>query len=306
MLPSGIFLWKNGRAPDVPPTSAADLASVHSGWAADVDAFGPWDREVREGGNVFLAGSDGGDGPAMVAVHRCATSMVAARSLADSGALGPWGCLVAAEQTQGRGQLRRPWVSTPGNLHVSIVLPAPPESGEWSRALSGLWPLVAGYLFSTVLRDRGAFLQIKWPNDLLQSGRKVGGILIEEAKGVVILGMGLNLAGAPSDGQMREDHSVPAGILEIPDGPSTAFALCRTLVTCGKRVYENLLDDLTPSRFLARVANRLAWFGQPVLVREGGEGEYRAIVKGLSSDGGLVLSLGARETVLYSGSIFPL
>jgi len=306
MLAPGIFLWKSGGDPDVSLSEIAEVAAAHPNWAADVAAFGPWEREVAEAGNVFLAGKTGEDGPTIVVARRCATTMTACRALARSGVLGPWGCLVAVEQAQGRGQLRRPWVSTPGNLHVSMVLPQPPEAGEWNRVLPDLWPLAAGYLFSTVLRDQEAYLQIKWPNDLLQSGRKVGGILIEEVQGMVILGMGLNLAGAPPDGQMREDHSVSAAVLEIPRQPRTALGLCQTLVTRGKRVYENLLDDLTPSRFLARVANRLAWLGQPVLVREGGEGEYRAVVKGLSSDGGLVLSLGAKETVLYSGSILPL
>ncbi|MEF2229525.1 MAG: biotin--[acetyl-CoA-carboxylase] ligase [Pseudodesulfovibrio sp.] len=306
MLPSGIFLWKSGGGPGVPPTEPAEVAAAHPDWAAAMASLGPWKREVAEGGGVFLAGGGGEDGPVIVVVRHCATTMTAARFLARSGALGPWGCLVAVEQSQGRGQLRRPWVSSPGNLHLSVVLPAPPGAGEWGRVLPGLWPLVAGYLFSTVLRDHGVFLQIKWPNDLLQSGRKVGGILIEDVEGVVVLGMGLNLAGAPPDGQMREDRSVPAAVLEIPGHGRTALGLCQTLVSCGKRVYQNLLDDLTPSRFLDRVASRLAWFGQPVLVREGGEGEYRAVIKGLSSDGGLVLSLGAKETVLYSGSIFPL
>jgi len=305
MLSQGIFLWKSGNGGDVPPSDSALVAASHPSWREDVEACSPFDQTVEEAGSAFLLGSCR-DVPPTVIVRECATSMTAARSLAESGTLGPWGSVVAVEQGSGRGQLRRPWVSTPGNLHVSMVLPEPPASGPWRDALPDLRPLVFGYVFSEVLLEMGTYAQLKWPNDLLVDGRKVGGLLIEEARSTVVLGMGLNLVASPSDDLMRDDRSVPAGILQIPDHALTAMGLWRTLVTRGKSVYEYLLDDCTPVRFLARVANRLAWLGRTVLVREGGEGEYTAVVKGLSSNGGLVMSRGERETILYSGSIFPL
>jgi len=305
MLPQGIFLWKSGNGSDVPPSDPALVAASHPSWKEDMEACGPFGEEVEEAGSIFLRGSCR-ETPPTVVVRECATTMVAARALAASGTLGPWGSVVAVEQGSGRGQLRRPWVSSPGNLHVSMVLPEPPASGPWREVLDDLRPLLLGYVFSEVLLEMGAYAQLKWPNDLLQDGRKVGGLLIEEAKGTVVLGMGLNLVASPSDDRMREDSSVSAGVLQIPDRIPTAMGLWRELVTRGKSVYEYLLDDWTPARFLVRVANRLAWLGRTVLVREGGEGEYTAVVKGLSSNGGLVMSRGERETILYSGSIFPL
>lgn len=305
MLPQGIFLWKSGDGGDVPPSDSASVAASHPSWGEAMAACGPFGEVVEEAGSTFLLGSCR-DAPPTVIVRDCVTTMTAARGLAGSGVLGPWGSVAAVEQGGGRGQLRRPWVSTPGNLHVSVVLPGPPASGPWREALADLRPLLLGYVFSEVLLELGAYAQLKWPNDLLLEGRKVGGILIEEARNVVVLGMGLNLVASPPDDMMREDRSVPAGILQIPDHRLTALGLWRTLVTRGKSVYEYLLDDWTPARFLVRVANRLAWLGQTVLVREGGEGKYTAVVKGLSSNGGLVMSRGERDTVLYSGSIFPL
>jgi BirA family biotin operon repressor/biotin-[acetyl-CoA-carboxylase] ligase len=71
-------------------------------------------------------------------------------------------------------------------------------------------------------------------------------------------------------------------------------------------VYAALFDGMEPSRFLKAVANRLAWHGRSVRVREGGHEDYHAEIAGLSSKGGLVLRRAGREVVLYSGSIFPL
>jgi BirA family biotin operon repressor/biotin-[acetyl-CoA-carboxylase] ligase len=232
--------------------------------------------------------------------------MKAARILVAEDALGPWGAVMAVRQTEGRGQLRRPWVSSPGNLHVSVVLPAPPESGPWCDAAGDLLPLVMGYVFAEVLRSLGADIRIKWPNDLLQFGRKVGGILIEERKGVVVLGLGINLVDSPADEMMREDRSVSAGVLGIPQHRTGPLTLCELLVNRGRNMYATLFDELEPSQFLSAVANRLAWYGGLVRVREGEQDHYQAEITGLSPKGGLVLRRAGRESVLYSGSIFPL
>ena len=242
----------------------------------------------------------------IIAVDSCETTMELSRQFAESRELGEWGALVSGVQAGGRGQLRRPWVSLPGNLHASVLLPEPPEKGLWAEAMGPLLPLVAGYLACTVLEGLGACLQLKWPNDILQQGRKVGGLLIEERNGRSILGFGLNLVGCPPDEKMREDHSVPAGKLAIPSWAGGPLALLELLVNRGKSVYEVMLDEIPPTQFIAMVESRLAWMGRTIRVREGSEAPYEAVVSGLSLSGGLVVARGRVETVLHSGSIFPL
>jgi len=134
----------------------------------------------------------------------------------------------------------------------------------------------------------------------------VGGMLIEERNGLVVLGVGLNVVESPPDGLMREDHSVSAGVLGIPHHAGGALALCETLVNRGRNVYAALFDGVEPSRFLTVVANRLAWYGRTIRVREGEHEDYHAEIAGLSPKGGLILRRAGREVVLYSGSIFPL
>ncbi|BDQ32624.1 hypothetical protein JCM14722_01660 [Pseudodesulfovibrio portus] len=243
---------------------------------------------------------------AIVAVDTCETTMETVRGLVESEVLGDWGALVSGVQTGGRGQLRRPWASLPGNLHASIALPDAPVRGEWAEALAPLLPLVVGYVVCSVLEEQAAGLKIKWPNDILQDGRKVGGMLIEERNGKSILGLGLNLAGFPPEEELREDHSVPAAKMAIPYPSGGPLTLLERLVNRGKSVYEIMLDEIPPTRFIAMVESRLAWMGRTIRVLEGNEAPYEAVVTGLSLGGGLVVLREGDEKVLYSGSISPL
>ncbi|MCX5829907.1 MAG: biotin--[acetyl-CoA-carboxylase] ligase [Deltaproteobacteria bacterium] len=121
------------------------------------------------------------------------TNIMACR-LARDGA--PEGTVVIADaQGKGKGRLNRVWQSPPGrNLYVSIILRpriAPPAAPQLT--------LVAGVAVAELLASCGLKdVTIKWPNDVLISGKKVCGILTEmnsSASGVdfIILGIGLNV-----------------------------------------------------------------------------------------------------------------
>ncbi|KAB0681949.1 biotin--[acetyl-CoA-carboxylase] ligase [Aureimonas leprariae] len=111
--------------------------------------------------------------------------------------------ITAARQTAGRGRRSRSWVSEPGNLFASVALidPAPAD------ALGNL-PLVAALgvrngLAALPYATKPA-IAIKWPNDVLVSGRKAVGILIESerlpsGRMAVVVGIGVNVASCPSD-----------------------------------------------------------------------------------------------------------
>jgi BirA family biotin operon repressor/biotin-[acetyl-CoA-carboxylase] ligase len=112
----------------------------------------------------------------------------AARELAAGGA-GEGAAVLALEQSRGRGRLGRIWQSPPGGLYLSIVLrPAFPMER---------WPLIglACSLGAAAAAERHAGLpvRLKWPNDLLLDGRKLGGVLIETVGDVAVCGIGLNV-----------------------------------------------------------------------------------------------------------------
>ena len=298
MIPQGFFLMN-----DEPES----MAEAHAAWAMDIDMLGPWEACGHECGNrvQWLKGGKQSDAR-VVMVNTCGSTMELARDLAEKGVLGEWGSVVSVVQHGGRGQLRRPWVSLPGNFHASIVMPKPVTSGPWAESLSRLLPLVVGSVVADCLESLGAAVCIKWPNDILQDDRKVGGMLIEEKGDLTILGLGLNLAGCPSDEQMRDDLSPVAGVLKIQWFKGGPAMLLEALVNRGKKMYKKKLDEISPTRFIHTIENKLAWMGRPILVREGGEDPYEATLVGLSLEGGLVVLRGGEETVLFSGSIFPL
>lgn len=132
--------------------------------------------------------------------------------------------VMADRQTAGRGRSGRQWQSLPGNLMASLALPlgCPQQT---AAELS----LVAGCAVVDAVRGACpgiAGLRLKWPNDVLVGGAKLGGILIESASTgtpgarfaptpgrgalgvgsaedgqvvVAVIGIGLNLAGHPAE-----------------------------------------------------------------------------------------------------------
>jgi BirA family biotin operon repressor/biotin-[acetyl-CoA-carboxylase] ligase len=97
----------------------------------------------------------------------------------------PIGSVVVADhQTAGRGRSSHRWEAQPGTaLLVSFVLPPNP-----------LLSLAAGVAAAEAC---GRGVRLKWPNDLLLDGRKVGGILVEASPARAVCGIGINLTSAP-------------------------------------------------------------------------------------------------------------
>jgi BirA family transcriptional regulator, biotin operon repressor / biotin---[acetyl-CoA-carboxylase] ligase len=106
----------------------------------------------------------------------------------------PVGSVVVADhQTAGRGRSSHRWEAQPGTaLLVSFVLPPNP-----------LLSLAAGVAAAEAC---GRGVRLKWPNDLLLDGRKVGGILVEASPARAICGIGINLTSAP-EGAAKLDES---------------------------------------------------------------------------------------------------
>ena len=97
---------------------------------------------------------------------------------------------VTEEQTEGRGRLGRRWLSPPGvSLLFSILLEPPVETPRLPEL-----SLVAGQACAgAIAAVAGVTPEIKLPNDVLLSGRKVAGILAEARDGRVVLGIGVNV-----------------------------------------------------------------------------------------------------------------
>jgi biotin-(acetyl-CoA carboxylase) ligase len=113
---------------------------------------------------------------------------------------GPTAC-VALSSRAFHGQRGRPWLAAPGNLHLCAAFPEPGLAAREARSLPML-PAVA--LVEAVRAMTGETLRprIKWVNDVLLDGRKIGGVLTaSQIQGdrvcALLVGVGLNVAGAP-------------------------------------------------------------------------------------------------------------
>lgn len=203
--------------------------------------------------------------------------------LLDPDCQGATPCCVrwALRQRAGRGRKGRRWLSDQGSLTFSLRRPFRRGGG----ALLGL-PLAVAVAICQGLEDLGiSELAIKWPNDLLRHGRKLGGILVEVAGGSAVVGIGLNVALAPA---LRTALEVQASDLHTPGRPPLARpvvlgALLNRLVPA--------LDEFEAAGFLAFQAAwtaRAAWLGQRVRLGDTQEG----VLLGVDEEGALRL-LGA-------------
>jgi BirA family biotin operon repressor/biotin-[acetyl-CoA-carboxylase] ligase len=98
--------------------------------------------------------------------------------------------VVAEVQTHGKGRMNRLWSSPPGGLWMSVLL-----KGDHEDSFAPMLTLAAGIAVARALRRSGIDASLKWPNDILVSKKKLGGVLCEwePATTAVVVGIGLNI-----------------------------------------------------------------------------------------------------------------
>ncbi|MFA7075727.1 MAG: biotin--[acetyl-CoA-carboxylase] ligase [Candidatus Izemoplasmatales bacterium] len=101
-------------------------------------------------------------------------------------------CIIAKNQTHGKGRKDNLWFSNNDSLTFSMLL-----KDNLSSINIDLIPLFAGYALHKALSEYTNNLEIKWPNDLLLNRKKTSGILVESIfqpnLKAIIIGIGLNL-----------------------------------------------------------------------------------------------------------------
>lgn len=106
---------------------------------------------------------------------------------------GDW--LVADRQSAGRGRMGREWFDGAGNFMGSTVVDL--RHGDPDPATLSLVTGLAVHAAVVESVSDAAALMLKWPNDLIAGGAKLGGILLERIAQVVVVGIGVNLESAP-------------------------------------------------------------------------------------------------------------
>ncbi len=235
-----------------------------------------------------------------VEIHACLPSTNT--YLLETAAQRPCASICLAEaQTRGKGRLGRAWISPFGyNVYLSVLWRF--ERGE---SLSGL-SLAAGVATVRGLLELGfPELTLKWPNDLLWRGRKLGGVLVEaisEPHGhcIAVLGLGLNLWLAPAwasavdqpwvDGWTILGKALPSRNLIVAKCISRLLALLHSYPSAGLKPW---LEDW-------RRLNCV--LGQKVRVRQAAQ-EFEALALDVTEEGFLVVQRGRLRQVLAAGEV---
>ena len=207
------------------------------------------------------------------------STMDDALALARAGC--PTGTTVAAgfqERGRGRGQESR-WLSAAWESLLATVVIGRADAAFPLTQLA----LRAGLAVALAVQDAcGLETRIKWPNDLLSSGRKLAGILCESRGDALLVGVGVNCL----------QRSFPAGIADR--ACSLAMAAGRDIAPLAllPLVLARLKECLADMGWREKVLQRLAFLG--TAVHDGGA---EGIVRGLDEDGALLLEDADGRTV---------
>ncbi len=210
-------------------------------------------------------------------------------------------------QSSGRGRMGRVWQSPPGHVYAALRLPlAPPFDGPGaSLALAFLLRASFAEAF-----DYGWNFDLKWPNDLIFEGGKVGGILLESRGENLVAGVGFNLV-APPEGEWRLDRdpaAPPPVALPFSGGPVKLWAaLVKQIIV----LYNKKFGGLSMKEVAEKAENFLLWRGQNVTVFQPAseppapENPLSGRIKGLGPEGQLILENSRGRYALWSGLVSP-
>ena len=209
--------------------------------------------------------------------------------------------LLAEQQTGGRGRRGRQWASPiASNLYLSL---SRQFSGGLAR-LGGL-SLVVGVAVAEALRQAGyTEVGVKWPNDLLVRGRKLGGILVEgggEHGGPVraVIGIGVNVR-MPATVAATIDQAW-IDLAGLGEGMPSRNALAAQLLEALLPALEQFdREGLAP--FLARYATLDVLAGRAVTVH-GPQGDEHGVAEGIGEDGALRVKVGQAMRQVHAGEV---
>ncbi len=196
--------------------------------------------------------------------------------------------LIARTQTEGKGRNSKSWFSPQGGLWFSVII-------EKFSGNVGELSLLCSTVICEVLEKYGLPTNIKWPNDIILKGRKLGGILIENIQGKFIIGIGLNL------NLSNSDFPIPLKDIVITSKETLHQELDIELIAkeiVGKIAKER--DNL--EEVYKKYINFSGDLNQKVKITDG-KGTFTGKVIEIQPDGGIKVANENSEKVFYSGSL---
>jgi len=210
--------------------------------------------------------------------------------------------IVADEQTKGRGRMGKSWYSPPGlGLWTSVILRPniPPFKAPGLSVCAGL------ALAQTIRKLTGLDARIKWPNDCLINGLKVGGILLElsaepDRTNFVIAGVGVNVNHLPKDFPKKLSGRATSVRIEWGEEISRVKLLTSFLQRFESVYLDFKKKGLSPQRQLIKKFSSL--LGKKVAVRFGRE-RIEGLAQDVDDSGSLVIVTPKGERVVRAGEV---
>lgn len=216
--------------------------------------------------------------------------------------------LAAAVQTAGRGRRGRAWVSEPGRaVAFSLAFERFVADERPPAALS----IAVGAAAAGALAPWAPEVRLKWPNDLLRGGRKLGGILVETRRSPplandpqrsierLVIGIGVNLAAPRSDERIGQPACGLFDGVATPDPAETVIGCVAGAVV--QAVEKFLASGLAPFVEAWRRYDALA--GAPVAVLDGERVLSSGIARGIDAGGGLRVETASGIEIWRSGDV---
>ena len=211
--------------------------------------------------------------------------------------------VIAEEQTAGRGRRGRTWFASPGDsLTFSLLWRFAPGTAPAGLSLA-VGVAVARALQRVPAGTQGAGdAALKWPNDILKDGRKLGGILVELVPGAphaAVIGIGINLqlpAGMPDE--VRAASAAIGGMGDAADSNALYAALLGELLVTLESFAAGGFAAIRPEWLV-----RHAYQDAPVSLASDFGPSRMGICRGVDSDGALLLEVGGRIERILSGEV---
>jgi BirA family biotin operon repressor/biotin-[acetyl-CoA-carboxylase] ligase len=212
---------------------------------------------------------------------------------------------LADHQTAGRGRFDRSWQSPPSSglcMSIAYTFPQIPDR------LAGV-TLTLGIGVVEALQRLGIDdIKLKWPNDIMALGRKLGGILTEarndsDDRMTIVVGLGLNVD-LPDSVQFSADAAFRNGIVDLkecnahpPSRERLSIAVIESLFDCMLR-FES--DGLEPFQDKWR---KYDWLYGKHIVVDKPDGRLSGIAMGVDGDGALVIETGGKRKRTMTGTV---
>lgn len=194
-------------------------------------------------------------------------------------------CIVASEQTAGRGRLQRRWVSPKGaGLYFSIILRPRFEQSAWPL----LTLMAAGAVHDALLDSCALQTDIKWPNDILANDKKLCGILAETVETsvgrAVVVGIGINL----TENSLPPEFDGIATSVEVAAGEKPELEVVLAALVSSLGIYYQTLQQPGGSEEIVREWGARSSYceGKRIRVVES-NGSLVGTTRGLERDGAL-------------------